>query len=327
MATQETQQLDSIIASRRALLVGGGALATLALAGAAQAQSTTVTDTDILNFALNLEYLEAEFYTLATAGATIDQSAGGSIGIGTGTATTGGGTVTAKGNNNYASCKVPFANSTIAAYATETATEERKHVSFLRSALGSSAVAQPNVDLYNSFLALGNAVGVSNYDPFANDLYFILGAYIFEDVGVSAYHGAAALISSTANLAPAAGIQAVEAYHAGLIRTTIYGVDQGSIVIPGIPGAGAAALATKISAVRATFDGTSTKTPDDVGLTTVQVALNSTSGTPYTSSTIVNADANSIAWARTTAQVLSIVYAGGTGQGGFYPNGLNGNIK
>lgn len=325
MATYETQQLDAIIASRRnMMLAGGAALAGLALTTAATAQSTAPTDNDILNFALNLEYLEAQFYTLATSGQTIDQQG---VGIGTGASATGGGTVTTKGSNNYASCKVPFISPVVAAYANETAGEERKHVTFLRTALAANAVAQPNLDLFNSFNALGVLIGLPSFDPFANDLTFLLGAYIFEDVGVSAYHGAAPLISDKKNVLPAAvAIHAVEAYHAGLIRTTIYGLDQGSFVIAGITGKGAAALASKISAVRATLDGTASTTPDDVGLVQQSVALNGTSSN-YTASTIANTDANSLGWARTTTQVLNIVYASAsTVKGGFFPKGLNGTI-
>src|ERR1700760_2714927 len=142
MATQETQILDSVIASsrRRLMTVGGVALAGTLMGAAkkAEAQSSTLTDADYLNFALNLEYLEAQFYTLAFAGQTIDQIG---IGIGAGSSATGGGTVTVKPSGT-ASCKVAFANSAVAAYAQEIASEEQKHVKFLRSALGSSAVAQ-----------------------------------------------------------------------------------------------------------------------------------------------------------------------------------------
>jgi hypothetical protein len=59
---------------------------------------------------------------------------------------------------------------------------------------------------------------------------------------------------------------------------------------------------------------------DDIGLGVVTNSLGS-------ASTVVNADSNTIAFSRTTAQVLSIVYAGGTGKGGFFPAGLNGTIK
>lgn len=312
MANAETQKVDSILSSRRAMLVlGGTALAGLAFAGKAQAQST-INDSDILNFALNLEYLEAQYYTLATTGKTIDQVG---IGITSGSGAAGG-SVTVKSNP-----MVPFVSTVIAGYAAETAGEEQKHVSFLRSALGMSAVAMPNIDLLNSFAALGTLIGVPGFDPFASDLNFLLGSYIFEDVGVTAYHGAAALLTTPAYLDAAAGIMAVEAYHAGLVRTVLYGMDAAN------PSAGINGLATKISGVRATLDGTAASTPDDVGLGTVSVALNGSSAN-QTAATVVNADANALAFARTTTQVLAIVYASPSGTpGGFFPAGLNGTIK
>jgi hypothetical protein len=49
------------------------------------------------------------------------------------------------------------------------------------------------------------------------------------------------------------------------------------------------------------------------------------------SKTIVACDSNSLAFPRTTDQVLDIVYLIATGmaatKGGFYPNGMNGTIK
>jgi Ferritin-like domain len=339
MATQETQQLDEVIASsrRRLLAMGGITLGTMAFSKFASAQSATLTDADYLNFALNLEYLEANFYTLAASGQTIDQ-----MGISlTGTGTQG--TVTVKSGGPTA-CAVPFANTLVQSYATEIAMEERNHVTFLRGALGSAAVAQPAIDLVNSFNGLATllaGLNLSSFDPFASDINFLLGSYIFEDVGVTAYTGAAPALTSSTNLDAAAGIQGVEAYHAGLVRTVIYGLDQSATTLG--PAGTASAVATAISKLRATVDGSDSITAtraqgDDIGLGSQTVALNSTSS--FTASTLVNATttgsinaagstgtAGSMVFARTAAQVLAIVYAGGTGMGGFFPAGLNGNVK
>lgn len=279
---------------RAAMLLGGAAVAGMTLARAAQAQTAAVTDTDVLNFALNLEFLEAQFYTLATTGQTIDK-AGLSIAGGGGTA---GGSVTVK-----SSPMVTFTTPLLQQFAVETAKDEQNHVTFLQKALGASAVAMPNIDLMNSFNALAQAAGLgSTFDPFASETNFLLGAFIFEDVGVTAYHGAAGLISSSAYLDKAAGILAVEAYHAGSIRLRIFQA-----------GTDAANAATSIANARASLDGTGN---DDIGI-----------GVTNGAATIVDADANAVAFSRTAAQVLKVVYGGGSTGGAFFPNGLNGTIK
>ena len=315
MATQETKKLDEIISSRRAMmLMGGTALAGLVLSSAATAQSSAPTDNDVLNFALNLEYLEAQFYNLAVYGTTIDKlmtpiptAPNASLGA--------AGTVTLE--PGFA--KVPFKNPVIAAYAAETAVEEGKHVLFLQGALGTNAVSMPNIDLYNSFNTLAMAAGIGpTFNPFDNDADFLVGAYIFEDVGVTAYHGAAGAIQSKTTLGYAAGILAVEAYHAGLIRTSINQLDAGSGMLAG--------LTQKISAARSKLANPSGTPVDDIGLTTAMVSLNGSASLPAT--TFVDADSNSIAFARTPAQVLQIVTGGSsTNKGVFFPSGLNGNIK
>lgn len=280
---------------RSAILFGGAALAGLAFGSRAIAQSAAPTDNDILNFALNLEFLEAQFYTLATTGMTLDQ-----IGIPTKSGATTGGTVTVKANP-----KVNFSTPSLQQFASEIALDEQNHVKFLQSALGANAVAMPDLDLMNSFNALAIAAGLgSTFDPFASETNFLLGAFIFEDVGVTAYQGAAGLISSKTYLDKAVGIHNVEAYHAAGIRTRIFQA-----------GAVAQSASQAIAATRAKLDGTNT---DDVG-----VSVNGGA------STIVDCDSNGMTFARNTTQVLDVVYGGGAaGKGGaFFPAAMNGTIK
>ncbi len=329
------------------------------------------TDFDILNFALNLEYLEANFYYMAAFGCTIDKpnaaalAAGapsGGIGIGSGTTTTG--TTATVGTASA----VPFTLPAVKAYAIETAIEEGKHVLFLRSAIqqfGGTNVAQPSLDISpaGAFTTVATAAGLATagaplitagqFNPYANDVAFLAGAYIFEDVGVTAYHGAAPLITTTSQgksiLAAAAAILSVEAYHAGLIRFSIYNADP-------IGSSGYLGATQKVSQLRATLahavapsgstnnPTTGAEYPDDFGLypgtypqtgTTNPPATGTVSvaSTTVTASNIANADPTSlVAFSRTTTQVLNIVTGGGAATagtkatGGFFPQGLNGTF-
>src|ERR1700679_2830047 len=310
MASKETQILDNIISSRRSLLLGGGAaLAALAIPGTAKAANTVTTygDTDILNFALNLEYLEANFYYAAAFGTTINVANSASTAANAPLITLSG-TVGTSGPVSGGS-KVPFPTIPVASYAIETAVEEGKHVQLLLSALGSSAVAQPAINLGTSFQTLAAAAkipGGSGFSPYASDATFLVGAYVFEDVGVTAYHGAASLLTASANLVTAAGILAVEAYHAGLVRTTINYLDPTGATIGGYTNLSSALRATLsqaglLGAQPRAYDSN----PDDFGLATVSVMLGGAGSA--TATRITDADAtNVIAFARNTTQVLNI---------------------
>ncbi len=293
---------------------GGGSSST----AQTSTSTTTNSDPDILNFALNLEYLEAQFYAYAATGTGLPAS----MLTGTGTA----GTLNATGAG-----MVPFQDPVVRAYAIEIAKDEAQHVNFLRTALSSSAVAMPSIDISTSptgaFSTAAQAAGLiaagQSFSPYASDNNFLLGAYIFEDVGVSAYKGAARLITSKDYLEAAAGILAAEAYHAGLIRTVLYakGIDLPNVAPPTgtVPNSSVIGATTAISGARDSLDGTTTGTngSDDQG-----VATTSDGG-----SNITLLDPNGVAYSRSVGQVLNIVYLtkSATTKGGFFPNGVNGS--
>ena len=283
-------------------MAGGAILAACGGGGNnAIGQSTTgPTDVDILNFALNLEYLEAQFYQYAVFGVGLPESQLG----GTGTR----GTV-------FGGRQVPFKDPIVAQYAREIAKDEADHVRFLRAALGSAAVAQPTIDVSASVgsafssaaVAAGLITAGQAFDPYASDEAFLLGAFIFEDVGVTAYKGAAPLITNKTYLEAAAGILAAEAYHAGLVRTVLYS-----------KGLQTPSLRTSADAISNARDTLDASTDVDQGIT----------GTADTSN-IVPLDENGIAYSRTPGDVLNIVYLtkDATTRGGFFPNGVNGVLN
>lgn len=204
----EQDEITRNAADRRNFLKGVG-MTGLGLAGAAMVgrqlvgptqavKAAAYSDAEILNFALNLEYLEAEFYAVSTYGSTLVQ-----LGVISKDDETG---PTIGGN------RVPnFSSAPQAVIATALRNDEIAHVKYLRAALGSAAVKKPAINL--------NALGYG----FSSVSSWLKLARQFEDVGVSAYLGAAPLISSSAYLAAAGAILSAEAFHSGAIRWACVG--------------------------------------------------------------------------------------------------------
>jgi hypothetical protein len=270
-------ELTSASPNRRSFLkkvgIATAVIGTSAIVGASTAEAQTTTELDILNFALNLEYLEAEFYTYAITGKSITSFGIGIDGKATGANSASGGTTTG-------GSQVKFNNNDVLSHdvAAEIGSDERAHVVLLRSALGAAAVAKPNLNL--------NALGIG----FGNQTDFLKVARILEDIGVTAYSGAAGMLKTPGIITTAARLLAAEAEHVGSIRTQV------------------AVLKIASSAL----DGADLVPPPS-GKQTQILSINLSNGLPAT---------------RTAGQVLYLAFGmkAGVNQGGFFPNGLNGAI-
>lgn len=256
----------------RKIGVATAAVGAVATIGTQKAGAQTSTDIAVLNFALNLEYLEAEFYTYATTGNSITAYGIGINGVSNGSNPAAGG-VTMGG------AQVAFSNNLVFSQtvANQIAADERAHVALIRGALGSLAIAKPNINL--------NALGFG----FGSQNDFLKLARIFEDIGVTAYAGAAPLLSS-AVVGTAAQILAAEALHVSNVRAQIARLN-----IQTAPA----------------LDGVDILPP------------------PSDPNHFFPVDANGLVRTRTPGQVLFLAFGGvaNVTSGGFFPNGVNGALN
>ena len=181
--------------NRRSFLsVLAGAAAMTAVGGSRHAYAQTATPgiTDVLNFALNLEYLEANFYLYVSSGAGLSASDMGTGGV----AVTG------------APSKLSLDAPTMAV-AQALAQDEKNHVELLRAAinmLGGTPISQPAINL----AAMG---------AITTQAQFLAAARQFTALGGSAYiDSAQLLVSNTSVLTTASQILGAEGQHAGALN-------------------------------------------------------------------------------------------------------------
>ncbi len=210
--------------------------------------------------------------------------------------------------------QVSFSSPIVAAFAAELASEEQKHVIFLRNlivAAGLVPASLPSIDLAGGFNYIMQQAGIVGsgqvFDAFASDTNFLLGSYVLEDLLTTTYHGTIASLGNTAYIDPIGGLLAAEGYHSGILRTILF---QG--------GLGSATNA--ISYIRDTLDGSAGK-PTQGNDHGVGVLPNAT---------IADVDGNAIVADRTSQQAMNIVFNSNAAANPtlglpsyFFPNGFS----
>ncbi|MFD0794508.1 ferritin-like domain-containing protein [Mucilaginibacter litoreus] len=191
------------------------ALGTLFKKAYGEASATDVVG--VLNFALTLEYLEAEFYNQATSANVI-----------------------------------PAANRSYIAPITR---DENAHVNFLKTvitSLNATPISKPEIDLSG-----GNGSGNGPYKAALTDFAtFLTVAQVFEDTGVRAYKGQApTLVGNKTVLTAALSIHAVEARHAAAIRQLRHDLGQSDSTRPYIQSTASLGNDTGLSAVNGNYEG------------------------------------------------------------------------
>ena len=138
-----------------------------------------------------LQCLEAQFYSCAVFGHSLSDE------------------LTGSGPQPIGCQKANFTNDDIYNVAMDVTENEIAHVNYLRTALGNYSVQCPLVNIGDAFSAAADAALNTtlspSFSPYVNDLYFLTGAFIFEDLGVTAYKGALASFNSSDIMTAAAG--------------------------------------------------------------------------------------------------------------------------
>ncbi|ERN06402.1 desiccation-related protein PCC13-62 [Amborella trichopoda] len=262
-------------------------------------------DVDLLEFPLNLEYLEAEFFLWGSFGYGLDKVApnltkGGPPPIGA-----------TKANLD------PLTRDII----TQFAYQEVGHLRAIQKSV--PGFPRPLLDLSSENFAkvMNSAFGHKlepPFDPYANTLNYLLASYVVPYVGLTGYVGANPHLTAPDSRRLVAGLLGVESGQDAIIRTILY--EQANKKVDPYPHT-ISEFTNNISQLRNRLGGIGIK---DEGIT-VPPTLGSER---KISGNLLASDQFSLSFDRTPQEILRIVYSSGNEKspGGFFPKGADGKI-
>ncbi|XP_059651043.1 ferritin-like catalase Nec2 [Cornus florida] len=262
-------------------------------------------DVDMLQFPLNLEYLEAEFYLFAALGYGLDvvapqQAMGGPPPIGA-----------RKANLDFP----------VQDIIKEFAYQEVGHLRAIKSTVG--GFPRPLMDLSSKNFAklFDEAFGyklLPPFDPYRDSLSYMLGSYVIPYMGLVGYVGTNPNLIGYKSKMLLAGLLGVEGGQDAVIRTYLYERLNETVKPYNIT---VAEFTIRISELRNKLAMCGIK---DEGII-VPLELGAEN---RTTSNVLSANTDSLSYSRIPAEILRVLYDSGDESmpGGFYPMGGNGKI-
>ncbi|KAH7513506.1 hypothetical protein FEM48_Zijuj12G0207500 [Ziziphus jujuba var. spinosa] len=262
-------------------------------------------DVDLLEFPLNLEFLEAEFFLYGSLGYGLDKVAPNLT----------------KGGPPPIGGKIANLDHFTRDIILQFALQEVGHLRAIQSTV--KGFPRPLLDISATSFAkvIDSALGRKlnpPFDPYSNSLNYLLASYLVPYVGLTGYVGANPKLRGSASKRLVAGLLGVESGQDAVIRALLYEHALERVEPYGIT---VAEFTDQISKLRDKLGRDGVK---DEGLVVppVRGAEGKISGN------VLAGDKNSLAFDRTPEQILRIVYGSGNEHipGGFYPKGANGRI-
>ncbi|KAM5549166.1 desiccation-related protein PCC13-62 [Rosa sericea] len=265
-------------------------------------------DVDRVQFALNLEFCQAEYFLYGALGKGLDSISPG---------------LAQGGPPPIGAQKALLLDPDVARISEEIAYQQVGNIRSIVQTVGGIPRPQLNLGLiiWGSVfdLALGKPL-VPPFNPYANSLNFLLAAYAMPDLAQLSYVSSiASLTTNSSSLSLASKLLPIKAGQSAVIRTLLY--RNATQVVPPYS-ITVREFTEAISQFTNNFGKCGIKSEGILLADTTLGAEN------RTTSNVLSADANSLSYSRTEREILRIVYGTGNERlpGGFFPKGANGKI-